>query len=56
MEILLAVLGGSAVAAFINQVGEYIRARKSHEEKTETKRCLTDVQVNLQTLTLLCIV
>ncbi len=37
MEILLAVLGGSTVAAFINQVGEYIRARKNHEEKTETK-------------------
>lgn len=37
MEILIAVLGGSAVAALINQLGEYIRARKTHEETTETK-------------------
>lgn len=37
MDILIAVLGGSAVAALINQLGEYIRARKTHEETTETK-------------------
>ena len=37
MEILMAVLGGSALAALINQLGEYIRARKTHEESTETK-------------------
>lgn len=37
MEILIAILGGSALAALINQFGEYIRARKTHEESTETK-------------------
>lgn len=37
MEILIAVLGGSAVAAFINQAGEYLRARKTHEEQSEDK-------------------
>lgn len=37
MEILLAVLGGSALAALINQLGEYIRARKNHDEHTQDK-------------------
>lgn len=37
MDILVAVLGGSAVAALINQVGQYLRDRKTHEETTEKK-------------------
>lgn len=34
-ELIIAILGGSAVAALINQCGEYIRARKKHQESTE---------------------
>lgn len=35
--ILVAVLGSTALSAFINQAGEYIRARKKHKEDTETE-------------------
>lgn len=35
-EIILAVLGGSALAALINQAGEYVRAKKKHEHDSET--------------------
>ena len=33
--ILIAVLGSTALSALINQVGEYLRARKKHSEDTE---------------------
>jgi len=34
VEIIIAVLGGSALAALVNQIGEYIRQRKKHQEDT----------------------
>jgi hypothetical protein len=37
MEILLAVLGGSALTAIINQIGTYIQARKNYSESHEDK-------------------
>ncbi len=33
-EIIIAVLGGSTLAALINQVGEYIRQRRKHKDET----------------------
>ena len=35
VEIILAVLGGSALAALISQIGEYFRERKNHQEKDQ---------------------
>lgn len=37
IEIFLAVLGGSALAALISQIGEYIRERKRHQEQDNSK-------------------
>lgn len=35
-EIILAVLGGSALAALINQIGETFRAKKKHQQDCES--------------------
>lgn len=37
IEIFLAVLGGSALAALISQVGEYIRERKRNQEQGNSR-------------------
>lgn len=37
MEVVLAVLGGSALAALITELGGYIRARQAEKYKTEDK-------------------
>lgn len=37
IEIFLAILGGSALAALISQVGEYIRERKRHQEQDDSR-------------------
>lgn len=36
-EIIIAVLGGSALAALINQIGEYVRQRRKHKDDTDDK-------------------
>lgn len=36
-EIIIAVLGGSALAALINQIGEYVRQRRKHKDATDDK-------------------
>lgn len=35
IEIFIAFLGGSALAALISQVGEYIRERKRYQERSD---------------------
>lgn len=38
-EILIAILGGTALAALINQVGEYVRQRRSQKFKIDDAEC-----------------
>lgn len=45
-EIMVALLSGAGIAAFINQAGEYIRARKDHEEDTEVEKDETIEKIN----------